>query len=416
MRNVWHWICRHPLAIALLLAATLTAIGAVIRQQRATDDVLREGEEALAAHDYTKARERIEKFLESRPHDTRARLLAARAARRLREYYEAGEHLKRCREDGGDAEAISIEERLIDVQRGKAAPETALRERATRGDDLALAILEVLIQFDLDTYRLHEARDELTLYLTVRPKDLQARLARAYIWERFLYFADAVEDYRKAVADHADSAVARLRLAETLLIVGTPAEALAQFQWLAERWPERAEVRLGLGRCRRRLGEADEATRVLDALLDDVPSLGEALWERGQLEIDRDRFAAAEPWLRRACAATPRDRRFNYSLYRCLLALGRDDAESFNDRVKDIDTDLLRLDQVRHAVMKQPDNAKLRHEGGLLFLRNGERAEGIRWLEMALRLDPSCDAARDALVNKAFSPDERPPAYIPEPK
>ena len=94
--------------------------------------------------------------------------------------------------------------------------------------------------------------------------------------------------------------MARLRLADALLIVGTPGEALEHYQWLAERWPERVEVRLGLGRCRRRLGDADEAVRILDWLLADAPLNGEALWERGQLEVDRDRLAAAETWLRRA--------------------------------------------------------------------------------------------------------------------
>ena len=56
------------------------------------------------------------------------------------------------------------------------------------------------------------------------------------------------------------------------------------------------------------------------------------------------------------------------------------------------------LDQVRFEVMKRPGDAALRCEAGLLFLRNGERREGIRWLQMALRLDPGCEAARKALA------------------
>jgi hypothetical protein len=34
----------------------------------------------------------------------------------------------------------------------------------------------------------------------------------------------------------------------------------------------------------------------------------------------------------------------------------------------------------------------------LLFLRNGERREGLRWLRLALRLDPGCQEARKALA------------------
>ena len=48
--------------------------------------------------------------------------------------------------------------------------------------------------------------------------------------------------------------------------------------------------------------------------------------------------------------------------------------------------------------MRRPDDAALRCEGGLLFLRNGERREGVRWLREALRLDSRCEAARAALA------------------
>jgi hypothetical protein len=90
------------------------------------------------------------------------------------------------------------------------------------------------------------------------------------------------------------------------------------------------------------------------------------------------------------------------------LALGRrEEADKLNARVAEIDANLKRLDLVRRAVMKQPDNASLRCEGGLIFLRNGEPQEGIRWLRMALRLDPNCQAAREALAGTESPPLER---------
>lgn len=368
---------------------------------------LRQGEAALAAREYDKARELLARYLSHRPGDTQARLLAARAARRLREYYEAYEHLRLCREGGGDAEAIRIETTLIAVQRGE-EPTDALRQRAEKDDELALVILEVLIQYDIDNYRLHQALHGLTRYLQSRPDDLQALLARGYVWERFLYFADALEDYRKAVAAHPDSEPARRKLAETLLIAGTPNESLEQYEWLARRRPQQPEVQLGLARCRRRLGQTEEARHLLDVVLARASEDAEALWERGQLELDEGRAAAAEEWLRKAVRANPHDRRIAYSLSQCLLALGRkDEAETVNARVAEIDADLRRLDQVRRAVMERPHDAALRCEGGLLFLRNGERQEGIRWLRLALRLDPNCLAARDALANV----EERRPAH-----
>jgi hypothetical protein len=67
-------------------------------------------------------------------------------------------------------------------------------------------------------------------------------------------------------------------------------------------------------------------------------------------------------------------------------------------RVKQLDADLARINVLRDAVIQKPNDANLRAEGGVLFLRNGERDEGVRWLELALRLDPACEPARRALA------------------
>ena len=180
---------------------------------------------------------------------------------------------------------------------------------------------------------------------------------------------------------------------------------MTQYEWLESKSPGRAEVRLGLARCRLRLGETDEARRLLDVLLAESPDNGEALWERGQMALGEGQPADAEGWLRRAVRILPHDRRVNHALYRCLIDLNRrPEAEAVNARVAKIDADLRRLDQVRQEVMKKPGDAALRCEGGLLFLSNGERAEGIRWLRLALRIDPNCQSARESLHAAGLDP------------
>jgi tetratricopeptide (TPR) repeat protein len=389
--------------LAVLLLSGAVCLAAWFRGR--TEELLRQGEQALAERHYTQAGDYLERYLSSRPGDSRAQLLAARCARRLRNYEEAHEHLRRCREAGGDSEAISVEHALIDVQKGHERQVETLRQRAQGKDELALVILEVLIQYDLDTSRLWHALQGLTQYLSRRPDDLQALLGRGFVWERFLSYRDALGDYRKAVAAHPDNEQAHLHLAETLLIVGTPGEALTQFRWLEERSPGRPEVRLGLARCRRRLGQADEARKLLDHLLAEMPDHGEALWERAQLDLDEGKADQAEPLLQRAVRLLPYDRRVHYTLYRCLLDLNRRaEAETVGARVAQLDADLQQLDRVRLEVMKRPEDAALRCQGGLLFLRNGERQQGLRWLKLALRLDPNCQAAREALIQSDALP------------
>ena len=396
---------RRILILTALVAIAASSVGYFLRERWKTDRLLAEGEQAITAREYARARDLLDRYLAERPADTRARLLAARAAREERAYRDAREHLRRCRADGGEAEPIDVEESLLDVLAGDERPVAALRERAKQDDDLALVILEVLVQRDLDTYQLGSALDGFTRYLSRRPDDLHALLGRGFVWERFLNFADAVEDYRKAVAAHPENDRARLKLADTLLIVGTPDEALTQYRWLAERWPERPPVRLGMARCYRRLALPEEAAKLLDGLLAEFPDHGETLWERGELELDQGRPLAAEPLLRKAASHRPFDRRVQYAMYRCLLRLDRAmEAATFDARVKQLDADLARLSTVRSEVMDHPKDAALRCEGGLLFLRNGEREEGIRWLQLALRLDPKCEPARAALAAEGHLP------------
>jgi len=351
----------------------------------------------LQRRDYPRALESLNRYLAHRPADARAHLLAARVNRKLQEYFQAGEHLRKCRELSGDPEAISVETDLIGIQRG-GEPSNKLRDRVDQDDEVASEILEVLIQYDIDRYQLRPAIHGLTRYLALHPGDLQALLARAHVWERFLYFTDALEDYRTAVTAHPDNEQARLKAGQGELKAGTPAAALEHFSWLVERHPEKPAVRLGLARCHRALGEPGRAAAILDQLVKEHPGDGEGLLERGLLEMDAGKAREAEPWLRRAIVIQPHDRRFVHALERCCLALGKkDEADQLKKRVAEIESDLSKLDKLLLEVMKNPRDVKLRCEAAKVFLRNGEREEARKWLRLALRLDPGDRQAQETL-------------------
>ena len=274
---------------------------------------------------------------------------------------------------------------------------------------MSLAVLEVLIQHDLDMYHLREALQGFNVYLARRPDDLYALLGRGVVWERFLSFADAVVDYRRAVAVHPESDRARRRLAAALLIAGTPSEALEQYQrWrkssrLTRRsssdWQNAIVNSIG----RKKLACSSTASWHRLWITSNLPRLT----RRSSGSADRSRWTAADrPKRNRGCERTdkaaPFDRRIVFSLFNCLQALEkRAEAEAVNRRIEQIDADLRRLEVVRQRVMSRPKDIDSRIEGAKIFLRNGERDEGIRWLELALRFDPSRDDARAASVRSA---------------
>src|SRR6187431_134640 len=117
-----------------ILALSCLAVGLFAWRQW-PQQFLRQGEAALAERRYDDAREKLTRYLSYRPNDARARLLAARAARQLREYFEAFDHLRRCREQGGDVEAVEVETALVAVERGQ-EPDADLRQRAEKDDEL----------------------------------------------------------------------------------------------------------------------------------------------------------------------------------------------------------------------------------------------------------------------------------------
>lgn len=397
MRRAMVRLLRQPIVLGVLVVAVLAT--GVIAWRQWPAQFLRRGEAALGERKYEQARGHLAVYLSYRPRDCRARVLAARAARNLGEYYEALEHLRHCDTGGSNNEAVTVEKALIAVVRGQ-EPDASLRQRAESEDELAIEILEVLIQYDIDNYRLREALAELTRFLKIRPDDLQARLSRGFVWERFLFFADALEDYRQAVESHPESEEARLKLAQTMLVVATPGEALAQYQWLADRHPDEPQVMLGVARCQRLLGETEEAGRLLKVLQSRTPESSEVLWEMGQLELDQGHAAVAEPLLRKAMQNSPHDRRMAFSLSRCLLSEGKnDEAAEIEARVAEIDADLRRLDQLRQEVMEDPQNAALRMQVGQIFLSSGEPQEALRWLRQAVRLAPDNQEAREALAS-----------------
>ena len=118
------------------------------------------------------------------------------------------------------------------------------------------------------------------------------------------------------------------------------------------------------------------------------------------MAFDSGKPEEAEPLFLRAERQAPNDRKIAHALARCAAALGRkEEAECYEARADRIRADLEKLERLSKEVIRFPRDAALRYEMGMLFLRTGEEPEGVRWLELALRLDPRHQLAREAIVD-----------------
>jgi Tfp pilus assembly protein PilF len=364
------------------------------------DPYLSAANRALERRDYSAALAVLEDGLKRRPRDVRLLFLAARTARRASRFQQAQEYLRACQRLQGPAEAINLELALMRVQQGDAEPEVFLLTRVEQGDPDTLLIWEVLIQYYLDSYQLYKARDCLDQYLEHRPDDVPALVGRGFVWDRLFFYSDAARDYRRAVLLDPANDQARLRLAETLLIVGPPEEAADHFEELCKRHPESVDARLGLARARRQLGHTLEAKRDLDALLLGHPLHVDVLTERGILALDDGELVKAESLLRKAAAQAPTDRKVLHNLCQCLRQSGKDtDLREFQVQLDRADDELKRLGQLTKDALKAPHDPAPRCEVGLIFLRCGEEKEGVRWLNLALREAPAYPPAHQALAD-----------------
>jgi tetratricopeptide (TPR) repeat protein len=345
---------------------------------------------ALEQRDFVQAQAHLRRCLEVR-RDPKSQFLAARTARRAGDYGEAAQRLGECERLEGTTPAVLLEQLLLRSQRGDctADVEGQLWSLVYQNHPDSLLILEAMAQGYIYTYRLRNALVCLERWLQQRPDSIQALLWRAQVYESLHSYDKALNDYRRAVAVDAAHDQARLQLAVFLAFSGRADQAVEHFERLRQRQVHNPQVLLGLARCRDSQGRAKEAEQLLDELLRQNQQHIPALRERGKIALRAGLEAEAEEWLRKCLALDPYDQEAAYLFSLCLEKRGKkEEAQVYWTRLERIDADLERLEVLNRAVGQAPENAVLRHEAGVICLRNGQEQEGLRWLAGALQVDP----------------------------
>lgn len=394
---------RQPLkALAVVALLAVIVIGLGLAGLRAWAHHLeRSAREAIGRRDYDRAQEQLQAALRLRPHSPDLLLLRARLTRMLGQYDQADRALDAARQYGASAEAVSLERGLLRVMQGQMTvpQEVALRNLVNAGHPDTVFILEALTQAYTRSYRLKDARDCLDVWLQERPDDYPALMARGWVFERQLLFDRARDDYRRAAQVAPDPTEAELRLGQALLELGDNQAALPVFQALAERHPNHPAIGLGLVQSHLKLAQLDEAQALLDRLLADHPREAPLLLERGNLALQQGDPEAAEPWLRKAAELLPHDYQTNYVLWQCLRQRGKhEEAKQVDARVRQLQEDAEKMRALTDQLQGRPTDASLRLEIARIFLRNGEKREGLLWLQAALQLEPQNRAVHRALA------------------
>jgi tetratricopeptide (TPR) repeat protein len=382
----------------IFLAASGVVVGGVWGWQR---HQFRAGTMALRQLQFGAAKEHFERYLMLWNEYAPAQLLAAQAARRQGDREAARRHVDACERLQGITPASALERALARAEAGDLdAIEAPLRVRLSSGDPDAVAIQEALAQGYLATQRIPEALpllDDLCHSLPAHPRAFawraQARAAQSE-------WAEAACDARRAVDQDPACAEGRRWLALALEHLGRPREAVAQYEWFQRHGQAHADALLGEARCRQDLAELDVARGLLDALLAEMPAHEGAWVERGRLALREGDAEGAHACFRRAITRGPRNSDAYRLLALCLETEGRaDEATAVVAQLHELEVVAGRLERLRRAITANARETAPRLELGVLLLRDGQEAEGLRALASVLEIDPHHEGARTALAD-----------------
>lgn len=397
-------IRRRPArSLAILLLLTLTAFGLSLA-----------GVQLWAAYHFRAARAAVDRYHTAEaethiraclgvwPNDPAVLLLAARVTRRAGLFDESEGFLDRYRELRGRDEEQTLERTLLTAERGDVDDVLKFcQAKVDANDPASPLILEALARGCLRSYRLADAEWAVETWVGRDANNAMAQFLRGRVAEERFAQTDAAGAYRRALEIDPDLDAARDRLAALLLAMNQAPEALPHLEYLNRRRPDDPGAAVRLAQCRDLLGQQDEATRLLDGVLARHPDHPTALAERGRLALGAGQYAEAEAWLRRAVARAPGDAFVLKQLHKCLVQSGQaDQARALEPRVKRAEEDLDRLQLlVWEDIQAHPRDADLQYEAGTILLRVGSAAEGLRWLENAVRLNPRHAKAHEALAD-----------------
>lgn len=336
----WNWLAIGVIAVAGVAAYYAWSEVAADRQFRLING-------ALDRYDYDAAADLVANYLQRRPTDPAALLLASQTARRRGDFDLAEKHLRAAFRADALPEAVDGETALLRVHRGdltQADPLIHLCESA-QGEPQAALALEAIFEGSIRAVRPSRAKWAVDRWAAFSTSPLDEAMGKTWLARLHEFASDtpaAIAELRDAVRLAPDFRIARVKLAE-MLVNESPAQATEHIDWLLKDRPNDATSLLLLARKQRATGDPGKAAETLDRILKSDSDNAVALVERGRSSLELHQMEDAERFLRRAYALAP-DRRFvRLALADCLREAGKPaEAEEHRKAVQAIDERLER--------------------------------------------------------------------------
>lgn len=336
------------------------------------------------------------------PHHPETLLLSSAVARRSGAWDDADDFLAIYSREKGDDDALAFERLLLRASRGElesSAPRLVSiiesngpQARAARG-----AVVTGLLQ----RFRWLEAERILDAWLAAAPDDTAALLLHGKFLEQRQNVPEAINNFLRVVELDPDHDEARLRAAGLLLQQRRSDDLFVHASVLRTRLPRLAEVRMLWVKALALQGRSEESRAALDECLAEFPDYAPAQAERGIAALQSGDDATAAEYLGRATQLAPGDLVTRSQYVAVLSRLGRTvDAERERESLRSLQKDVERISElVSGPLQLHPNDPSIPHEIATIALRSGQAAEGLRWLQAALLIDPNHGPTHQVLAN-----------------
>lgn len=260
------------------------------------------------------------------------------------------------------------------------------------------------------------ATSEATRAIELEPDLLEAHKLLARIRAASGQFDLAAEEGRKYLEARPDDVEARLQLAQSLVRLGKPKDAMAELDKIPEK-DRNAEIYYAIGRVDLVLGKPGPARQSLEKADSLRPNHPEVLQTMLQLDNAEGRLADSLDRLSKAVAAEPQNAQLLHLQGIAFALAGRtsDAEQNFRRAIEVSPTDLAayqslaalmartgRLDETiktyERAFETQPKSGPVALTLGSLYESRGDKAAAISYYEKAVALDPNLAAAKNNLA------------------
>jgi tetratricopeptide (TPR) repeat protein len=378
--------------LAILLLLALVALGtSAIAVHVWAEFHFRQAQNELKKLQLTRAREHLEKCLKVWPRSFRVNFLAARTARRLGDMEQAEAYLQTCQRLVGNRDEIVLERLLIRAQFDEPDEvQDALRDLVQKNHPDSSLILEALARGYALMFRFVDLDFILQMWRERDPDNLLIDVFQAWSYEQLGAREDATKVFKRIIERDPHNDEARFRLANLLIDLSKPAEAIPHLETIIRRHPDNLFAKVRLALSLHDMGQLDEAEKILDEVLQQDPNYPPALTARGRIALQMNQVEEAVDYLRRSAEIDRIDYPTHFLLHQALLRLDRpEELAKVSERLKLLESDTRRLHDVVVVQNSQnPNDPALCVEAGAILLRMGEKEDGLRWLQRALKIDP----------------------------